>query len=62
MKYSASFKLQVVKFASDNSNNSAASRKFGINEKLVRDWRRKIDNIKSAENQMCRSWQEVPVA
>ena len=30
MKYSASFKLQVVKFASDNSNNSAASRKFGI--------------------------------
>ena len=47
MKYSASFKLQVVKFASDNSNNSAASRKFGINEKLVRDWRRKIDNIKS---------------
>ena len=47
MKYSASFKLQVVKFASDNSNNSAASRKFGIDEKLVRDWRRKIDNIKS---------------
>ena len=44
MKYSASFKLQVVKFASDNSNNSAASRKFGIDEKLVRDWRRKIDN------------------
>ena len=41
MKYSASFKLQVVKFASDNSNNSAASRKFGIDEKLVRDWRRK---------------------
>ena len=47
MKYSASFKLQVVKFASDNSNNSAASQKFGIDEKLVRDWRRKIDNIKS---------------
>ena len=33
MKYSASFKLQVVKFVSDNSNNSAASRKFGIDEK-----------------------------
>ena len=48
MKYSASFKLQVVKFASDNSNNSAASRKFGMDEKLVRDWRRKIDNIKNA--------------
>ena len=34
MKYSASFKLQVVKFASDNSNNSTVSRKFGIDEKL----------------------------
>ena len=62
MKYSASFKLQVVNIASDNSNNSAASRKFGIDKKLVQDWRRKIDNIKAAENQMCRSWQEVPVA
>ena len=53
MKYSASFKLQVVKFVSDNSNNSAASRKFGINEKLVRDWRRKIDNIKSLPKTKC---------
>ena len=48
-----SFKLQVVKFASDNSNNSAASRKFGIDEKLVRDWRRKIDNIKSLPKTKC---------
>ena len=53
MKYSVSFKLQVVKFASDNSNNSAASRKFGIDEKLVRDWRRKIDNIKSLPKTKC---------
>ena len=53
MKYSASFKLQVVKFASDNSNNSAASRKFGIDEKLVRDWRKKIDNIKSLPKTKC---------
>ena len=53
MKYSASFKLQVVKFASDNFNNSAASRKFGIDEKLVRDWRRKIDNIKSLPKTKC---------
>ena len=53
MKYSASFKLQVAKFASDNSNNSAASLKFGINEKLVRDWRRKIDNIKSLPKTKC---------
>ena len=53
MKYSASFNLQVVKFASDNSNNSAASWKFGIDEKLVRDWRRKIDNIKSLPKTKC---------
>ena len=53
MKYSVSFKLQVVRFASDNSNNSAASRKFGIDEKLVRDWRRKIDNIKSLPKTKC---------
>ena len=53
MKYSASFKLPVVKFASDHSNNSAASRKFGIDEKLVRDWRRKIDNIKSLPKTKC---------
>ena len=53
MKYSASFKLQVVKFACDNSKNSAASRKFGMDEKLVRDWRRKIDNIKSLPKTKC---------
>ena len=53
MKYSASLKLQVVKFASDNSNNSAASRKFGMDEKLVRDWRREIDNIKSLPKTKC---------
>ena len=53
MKYSASFKLQVVKFAIDNSNNSAASWKFGIDEKLVQDWRRKIDNIKSLPKTKC---------
>ena len=44
MKYSASFKLQVVKFASDNSNNSAASQKFGIDEKgrgKQKEWARR---------------------
>ena len=45
--------MQVVKFASDNSINSAASRKFGIDEKLVQDWRRKIDNIKSLPKTKC---------
>ncbi len=37
--YSADYKLQVVKFAAENSNR-AAERKFGVSEKLVRDWRK----------------------
>ena len=41
MKYSAKFKLQVVNFA-DKTNNCAASRKFGVNEKLVRDWKARL--------------------
>ena len=44
---------EYAKYGSDNSNNSAASRKFGIDEKLVRDWRRKIDNIKSLPKTKC---------
>ena len=32
---------------------SASFRKFGIDEKLVRDWRRKIDNIKSLPKTKC---------
>ena len=47
MKYSVSFKLQAVKFASDSSNNSAASRKFGIDGKVSprlekEDWQHKV--------------------
>ena len=37
--YSADYKLQVVKYAAENGNR-AAERKFGVNEKLVRDWRK----------------------
>ncbi|KAG7172720.1 Pogo transposable element-like 11, partial [Homarus americanus] len=36
MKYNASFKLKVVRFAKE-SNNSAAAREFGVNEKQVRE-------------------------
>ena len=35
--YEARFKLSVVDFAQQSSNR-AAGRKFGVNEKLVRDW------------------------
>lgn len=33
----ADFKLQIIKFAAENSFR-AAERKFGVSEKLVRDW------------------------
>ena len=42
-KYSAKFKLQVIKFVSDNAKNSAARRQFVVDENLVRDWRQKIE-------------------
>lgn len=37
--YCADFKLQVVKYAAEHGNR-AAERSFGVNEKLVRDWRK----------------------
>ena len=33
-KYTAQFKLTVITFA-ENSNNSAAGREYGVNEKLI---------------------------
>lgn len=35
--YSADYKLQVVKYAAKNGNR-VADRKFGVSEKLMRDW------------------------
>ncbi|XP_062393557.1 zinc finger protein 397-like [Sardina pilchardus] len=37
--YSADYKLQVAKHAAENGNRASA-RQFGVNEKLVRDWRK----------------------
>ncbi|XP_072220783.1 zinc finger MYM-type protein 4-like isoform X2 [Leuresthes tenuis] len=42
--YSADYKLQVVKYAAENGNR-AAERKFGVCEKLVRDWRKAEVNL-----------------
>ena len=39
LKYDVGFKLKLVIFAKKN-NNCAAAREFGVNEKLVRDWRK----------------------
>ena len=50
-KYSAQFKVTVIKFAEEH-NNSAAGREFGIYEKLVRDWRKlrnKLSRIPKAK-------------
>ena len=52
MKYSAKFKLLVVKFA-EESNNCAASRKYHVNEKLVRDWRRNAKKIEEMPKNKC---------
>ena len=45
-KYTAQFKLRVVQFA-EKSSNSKAGHEFGVNEKLVRDWRRNVDKLQS---------------
>ena len=45
-------KLKVVDLA-EKSNNSAASSKFGVSEKLVRDWWKQSDKIKDLPNTKC---------
>lgn len=52
MRYTAKFKLQVVKFAKD-SNNCAASREFDVNEKLVRDWRKNVEKLMCMPENKC---------
>ena len=52
MKYSAKFKLQVVKFAQE-SNNCTAGREFCVNEKLVQDWRKQVEKLKCMLKNKC---------
>ena len=54
MKYSAKFKLQVVKFAQE-SKNCAAGREFCVNEKLVRDWQKQVEKLKCMPKNKCSS-------
>lgn len=42
--YTADFKLEVILFA-EKSNNCAAQREFGVNEKLIRGWRKQRDRL-----------------
>jgi len=52
MKYQSSFKLKVVQFAK-STNNCATSRKFDVNEKLIRDWKKCEDSLKSMPSKRC---------
>ena len=52
MKYAAKFKLQLVKFAQE-LNNYAASREYGVNEKLVCDWQKQVEKLKCMPNNKC---------
>lgn len=44
--YTAAFKLEVLKYAKENGNRPT-ERKYGVSEKLVRDWRKKEDTLSS---------------
>ena len=44
--YRAVFKLKVVEFAEKNSNRSP-EREFDVNEKQIRDWKKKKAEIQS---------------
>ena len=62
--YSADYKLQVVKYAAKNGNR-AAERKFGVSEKLVRDWRKtevtltQMKKTKKANRGLKARWPEL---
>ena len=44
--YDAAFKLKVIEFAEQNANRGAA-RKYGIDEKRVREWKKQKDQLGS---------------
>ena len=52
MKYDAGFKLKVVAVAKE-SNNCVAARPFGIDENLVRDWKKKEDALLKMQKKKC---------
>ena len=45
--YDAAFKLQVIDYADHNTNRGAA-RKYGVDERKVRKWKKQKDQLKSA--------------
>ena len=51
-KYEASFKLKVINIAK-GSNNCVAARKFDVTEQMVREWRKKKDDIREMPKNKC---------
>ena len=51
-KYDARFKLQAINFAKEN-NNCAAARKYGVTEKMIRDWKNKEESLKQMPRNKC---------
>lgn len=46
--YEADFKLRAISYAEENGNRAAA-RQFGINESMVRKWRKQKDDLKQVK-------------
>lgn len=49
--YDIKFKQRAIEYA-ESSNNCAAAREFDVSEKMIRDWRKKRDDIFSARNSL----------
>lgn len=44
--FDAAFKPKIIDFAEDNTNRGAA-RKFGVDERRVREWKKQKDQLES---------------
>ena len=49
-RYEAGFKLKVI---AENTNNSAARRKFSVDEKLVCEWQKNATKIQEMPKKKC---------
>ena len=52
-KYTIAFKLRVIE-AAENTNNSVSAREFSVNEKLVKDWRKRSHKLHHMPKRKCR--------
>lgn len=47
--YDLNFKIKVICYAKNNNSNRAAAREFGINESMVRKWRKNENELLSGK-------------